>query len=100
LVNEVFRIYDLEATEVNVDRELNRYRQLKTKQKRLKLVALSGQAYDGMPRSETNVNGTEEAMYKRLMDQEWVKNEMTLLATAVDFVADTDERSAQYSAIF
>lgn len=99
MVNEVFRVYDLEATEKNADQELKRYRQLKTKQKRLKLVALSGQAYDGMPHSETHVNGTEEAMYKRLQDQEWIKNEMTLMETAIDFVADTDEKSAQYSAI-
>lgn len=99
LVNEVFKNYDLEATEDNVDLELKRYQQLKKEQKRLKLVALSGQAYDGMPRSETNINGTEEAMYKRLQDQEWVKKEMTLLETAVDFVADTDEKSAQCSAI-
>ncbi|ASL37116.1 hypothetical protein [Lactiplantibacillus plantarum] len=99
MVNEVFRTYDLEATEENVDRELKRYQQLKTEQKRLKLVALSGQVYDGMPHNETNVNGTEEAMYKRLQDQEWVKNEMTLLETAVDYVADTDEKSAQYAAI-
>ncbi|VDG31452.1 hypothetical protein [Lactobacillus plantarum] [Lactiplantibacillus mudanjiangensis] len=94
-----FKKYDAKATEQNVDRELWRYQKLKKQEKRLKLVALSGQAYDGMPHSKTNVNGTEEAMHKRLEDQEWVKKEMILLETAVSYVGDESETAEQAAAI-
>ena len=91
--------YDDDATIANVRRELRGYRGLMIEYRRLKLVSLSAQAYDGVSGGTDNVNHEEEKMMKRLRKQEKVQMAMTLIKKSIELMGEIDDKSARLAAI-
>ncbi|MFC6180333.1 hypothetical protein [Lactiplantibacillus daowaiensis] len=97
MIEPIFRSseYDDDATRKNVLHALRGYKGLIIKRQQLEAYHLSGQAYDGMPHSTTNINHEEEKEMKRLEKQEANEWEITLLNNALKLMGQVDDHSEQ-----
>ncbi|GAY74262.1 hypothetical protein [Lentilactobacillus kosonis] len=90
---------DFDATKNNTNKLLNEYRRLNIDRHKLKLVSnLSAIQYDGMPKSQSNRNSTEEALINDLNDIEEERKSIEFKIALIDKTLVEMTRIDEYTA--